>query len=298
VRESLRGYALGILSLAEKQGKGAQVVDEVRAFSRLLGSQEMLAEVISDPSIPARKRQAILKELLNGKVDTLVLHLLETFVGTENPRAVVETISGLAQILAGDGDLVLSGGFATSGRADGFSQALLESLEGSSDLERVEEDIFRFARIIESYPQVRRALSGVGSVARQRADLASSLVLGKCHLISLEIILFCCSIDRIRDIVEVFDSVALRAAGIRERKIAKVESAAELTKEQISQIAAALERAIGSKVEVRTSVDPSLIGGAVAVVGDTVFDGSVRNRIEQLRVRLGLPATVKSRERI
>jgi F-type H+-transporting ATPase subunit delta len=298
VRESLRGYALGILSLAEKEGKRDLVADEVRAFSRILASQEMLAEIISDPSIPARKRQAISKELLSDKVDTLVLHLLETFIGTENPRSVVETISGLAQILAGDDGMVLDGGFATSSRADGFSEALLESLEGSPELEQVEEEIFRFARIVEANPRIRRTLSGVGSQSEQRSGLASSLLSGKCHPICLEIILFCCSTDRIRDIVEVLDSIALRAAGIRDRKIAKVHSATELTQQQVEQIAAALEMAIGSKVEVRISIDPSLIGGAVAVVGDTVFDGSVRNRIEQLRVRLGLPATVKSRERI
>jgi len=297
VRESLRGYAQGVLYLASQSDKYLQVVDDLRAFNTILDSQEMLAEVISDPSIPARKRQAILGDLLASKVDVLAVQLLEAIVGTENPRAIVDSIGDLVRLISGDEVVSIDGGFATAGRIAGYAQALLESLQGNEALELVEEELFRFARIVESNMRIRRVLSGVGSVPDQRKSLVNSLLLGKCHSFTLQIAEFAASTDRLRDYVEVLDSVVARAAELRNRRIAMVQSAAELTQDQKDQITAALSRVVGTEVEMRTSVDPSLVGGVVAVIGDTVFDGSVRKRIEQLRVRLGLPATVKSRER-
>jgi F-type H+-transporting ATPase subunit delta len=297
VRESLRGYAQGVLYLASRAEKHDQVVDELREFNNLLASQEMLAEVISDPSVPAKKRQAILGDLLVSKVDPLVIRLLQAFVGTEEPRSVLDAIGELVRLTSGEEIPTLDGGFATVGRIAGYSQALLESIDETGGLEQVEGELFRFARIVESDLRLRRVLSGVGSDSRQRKLLVTALLSGKANEITLTIAEFAASTDRLRDFVEVLDSVVARAARLRHRKVAVVQSATELTEDQMDQISAALSRAVGSDVEMRTSVNPSLVGGVVAVVGDTVFDGSVRRRIEQLRVRLGLPATVKSRER-
>ncbi len=297
MRESLRGYAQGILYLASRAGRQDQVVDELREFNNLLVSQEMLAEVISDPSVPAKKRQAILGDLLVSKVDPLVIRLLQSFVGTEEPRSVLDAVGELIRLTSGEEIPTLDGGFATVGRIAGYSQALLESIDGTGGLEQVEGELFRFARIVEFDLRLRRVLSGVGSDSRQRKLLVTALLSGKADEITLKIAEFAASTDRLRDFVEVLDSVVARAAMLRHRKVAVVQSATELTAAQMDQISAALSRAVGSDVEMRTSVNPSLVGGVVAVVGDTVFDGSVRRRIEQLRVRLGLPATVKSRER-
>ena len=297
MRESLRGYAQGILYLASRAGRQDQVVDELREFNNLLVSQEMLAEVISDPSVPAKKRQAILGDLLVSKVDPLVIRLLQSFVGTEEPRSVLDAVGELVRLTSGEEISTLDGGFATVGRIAGYSQALLESIDGTGGLEQVEGELFRFARIVEFDLRLRRVLSGVGSDSRQRKLLVTALLSGKADEITLKIAEFAASTDRLRDFVEVLDSVVARAAMLRHRKVAVVQSATELTAAQMDQISAALSRAVGSDVEMRTSVNPSLVGGVVAVVGDTVFDGSVRRRIEQLRVRLGLPATVKSRER-
>lgn len=295
--ESLRGYALGILYLAGRSDRQNQVIEELKSFNTILDSQVMLADVVSDPSIPPRKRQAILGDLIAPKVDPLVVRLLQAIIGTENPSAIVDCVADLVRLTSGDTISTLDGGFATTGRISGYSQALLESIDGTGDLELVEGELFSFARIVESNLRIRRVLSGIGSESAQRKSLVTSLLTGKCHEITLRIAEFAASIDRLRDFVEVLDSVVGRAAELRHRKVAMVQSATELTQDQIDQISDALSRAVGAEVEMRTSVDPSLVGGVVAVVGDTVFDGSVRTRIEQLRVRLGLSATVKSRER-
>jgi F-type H+-transporting ATPase subunit delta len=65
--------------------------------------------------------------------------------------------------------------------------------------------------------------------------------------------------------------------------VAEVRSAVELTADQQHRLAAAIERATGKQVEVKVVVDPSVLGGAVTTVGDTVIDGSVRTRLDQLK---------------
>ena len=56
-----------------------------------------------------------------------------------------------------------------------------------------------------------------------------------------------------------------------------------LTDDQISRLATALGKATGKSVEVKVIIDPEVLGGVVARVGDTVIDGTVRHRLAQLK---------------
>ena len=74
-----------------------------------------------------------------------------------------------------------------------------------------------------------------------------------------------------------------RAAKARQREVAEVRSAVDLTDDQRQRLATALTSATGKDVEVKVVVDPTVMGGVVATIGDTVIDGSVRHRLDQLR---------------
>ena len=65
-----------------------------------------------------------------------------------------------------------------------------------------------------------------------------------------------------------------------------MRSAVALTADQKDRLSAALTNATGKQVNLKVVVDPSVLGGIVATVGDTVIDGSVRTRIDQLKSRL------------
>lgn len=67
------------------------------------------------------------------------------------------------------------------------------------------------------------------------------------------------------------------------RVVAEVTSARPLDAAQLSQITAALEKLSGKKVAVTKHEDPSLLGGVVAKLGDTVYDGSLRTQLHTLR---------------
>jgi F-type H+-transporting ATPase subunit delta len=85
------------------------------------------------------------------------------------------------------------------------------------------------------------------------------------------------------EILRSFEDVIRQRQGVSE---AEVTSAVELTAPQKKQLQATLERLTGRKIQAKYSLDPALLGGAVVRIGDTIYDGSVRNRLNQMRARL------------
>jgi F-type H+-transporting ATPase subunit delta len=85
------------------------------------------------------------------------------------------------------------------------------------------------------------------------------------------------------EILTTFDDVIRQRQGAAE---AEVTSAAELTAAQKTQLQQTLESLTGRKIQAKYSLDPALLGGAVVRIGDTIYDGSVRNRLNQMRARL------------
>ena len=66
-----------------------------------------------------------------------------------------------------------------------------------------------------------------------------------------------------------------------------MRSAVELTGEQRTRLAEAIKASSGLDVEIQAIVDPTVVGGVVTEIGDDVIDGSVRNRLQQMRAGLG-----------
>jgi F-type H+-transporting ATPase subunit delta len=88
---------------------------------------------------------------------------------------------------------------------------------------------------------------------------------------------------RSADLPAIADRLAERAAAERDRAIAEVRTATPLDEATVSRLEVALSRATGKQVEVKTVIDPTVLGGIVTRVGDTVIDGSVRQRFTELR---------------
>jgi F-type H+-transporting ATPase subunit delta len=87
----------------------------------------------------------------------------------------------------------------------------------------------------------------------------------------------------IPEIIAAFEQVLRQRQGIAE---AEISSAVELTAAQKKELAATLARLTGRKIEPKYSLDPALLGGAVVRIGDTIYDGSVRGRLNEMRARL------------
>lgn len=85
------------------------------------------------------------------------------------------------------------------------------------------------------------------------------------------------------EIIASFQQVLRQRQGVAE---AEISSAVELSAAQKAEFARTLARLTGKKIETKYSLDPALIGGAVVRIGDTIYDGSLRNRLNEMRARL------------
>jgi F-type H+-transporting ATPase subunit delta len=91
---------------------------------------------------------------------------------------------------------------------------------------------------------------------------------------------------QVRDLPAIVDSLVKRASSEKQQEVAEVRSAVALSDDQKTRLAAALTKVTGKPVNLKVVIDPSVLGGLVAVVGDEVIDDTVRTRLDQLKTRI------------
>jgi len=168
-------------------------------------------------------------------------------------------------------------------RSDAYAAALIQVAKAEGRLDTVEDELFRFARGLEANDQLNMTLSDMTIPLDRREAIVADLLESKASPITVALIQFVLAVGRGSDLVEIIDRLVEAAAEERLEVIGEVRAAIPLNDEQERRLAAALSRATGKRVSLRVVVDPSVIGGLVARVGDVVFDGTVRHRLEQLR---------------
>jgi F-type H+-transporting ATPase subunit delta len=168
-------------------------------------------------------------------------------------------------------------------RIEAYAHGLLEVAQAEGRLDDVEDELFRFARIVEGNDDLRMALANPGLSAERRAAIVDELLEGRAHTLTRAMASFVVGAGRGHDFPAIVSRFTELAAQSRERELAEVRSAVPLDDAQIERLAEVLSRATGKQVEVKVVVDPAVMGGLVATVGDTVIDGTVRHRLEKLK---------------
>jgi F-type H+-transporting ATPase subunit delta len=172
------------------------------------------------------------------------------------------------------------------GRIDGYARALFEVARAEGTLDEVEDELFRFARTYESSDTLRDALTDEMVPAAKRQAVVEDLLGGKATPTTVQLISMVVGSGRGRELPAIIDKLVQRASSSKNLEVAEVRSAVPLTDDQQDRLKAALTNATGKQVNLKVIVDPSVLGGIVATVGDTVIDGSVRTRVDQLKSRL------------
>ena len=175
---------------------------------------------------------------------------------------------------------------ASSDRIDGYADALFEIAKAEGDLDEVEDELFRFARSLEASDELRTALTDELVPVERRQAVVEDLLGGRASRTTTALISFVVGSGRGKDLPAIIAKLVERAAAEKEKAVAEVRSAVPLNKDQQHRLAAALANATGKQVELKVVVDPSVLGGLVATVGDVVIDGTVRTRLDQLKSRL------------
>ena len=169
---------------------------------------------------------------------------------------------------------------------EGYARALFEVARAEGTLDEVEDELFRFARSYESSDALRDALTDEHIPAEKRQAIVEDLLGGKTTTTTIQLVSMVVGSGRSRDIPAIVDSLVARASSAKQLDVAEVRTAVALTDDQQARLKAALENATGKSINLKTVVDPTVVGGVVATIGDTVIDDTVRTRIEQLKSRL------------
>ena len=171
-------------------------------------------------------------------------------------------------------------------RIEGYARALFEVARAEGNLDEVEDELFRFARNVESTDELRNALTDELIPVARRQSIVEDLLGGKASATTVQLISMVVGAGRGRDLPAIIDRLVQRASSAKSREVAQVRSAVPLTDDQQARLAAALTNATGKQVNLKVVIDPSVLGGLVATVGDTVIDGSVRTALDHLKSRL------------
>jgi F-type H+-transporting ATPase subunit delta len=168
-------------------------------------------------------------------------------------------------------------------RIDAYANAMFEVAKGEGTLDEVEDELFRFGRSLDASDALRTTLTDEHLPPAKRQAIVEDLLGGRASSTTTALLSFVVGAGRGRDLPAIIAKLVDRAASEKSLAVAEVRSAVALTADQQTRLAAALANATGKQVALKVVLDPSVLGGLVATVGDTVIDGSLRTRLDQLK---------------
>ena len=241
-----------------------RLADELFAVVHLLAAEGSLRRALSDPALEAEQKGRLVGALLGAQVSELSLGTLRAAVAARwsRPGDLVDALDSLAV------------------------QALFAITERAGALDDVEDELFRFGRVVDREPALRAALSNPALPAERKDALLDALLSARARDATRRLVREIVLYPRGRTIDRALEEYGRAAAARRDRLVARVRTAVPLTSEQADRLAAALRAAYGRAVHLNIELDPGVIGGISVRVGDEVIDGTVAHRLTEARRRL------------
>ena len=168
----------------------------------------------------------------------------------------------------------------------GYAQAILSIAEAEGELDATVDQLYAFGKALEREGRLREALIDPGLPVENKRALVADVLGERTNPNVVNAIGLLLEQHRARELPDVLDALADLASERRQHAVAEVRSAVPLDATQRQRVADALSRASGRTVDVKVVVDPSVIGGLVARIGDEIFDGSIRTRLDDAREHL------------
>jgi F-type H+-transporting ATPase subunit delta len=263
-REALATLRSEVESVISGFGSGDEfslLADELFGVAGLLESQPRLRRMLADPASPSASRATLIETLVSGKIGTGALALVK---------------AAAAQRWSSPWDLVDALEIAAN-------EALLASAQKAGVIEAVEDELFRLERILDVQGNLTTLLDEATVDVARRQGLLETVTAGKVQPITSALLRHAVGSGRRHSILLAIDDLVEAAAARRERSIARVISAVELSDSQQSALAQRLTSLYGRSIDVRLSVDPAIRGGLVVRVGDEIIDGSISSRQAEVR---------------
>jgi F-type H+-transporting ATPase subunit delta len=175
----------------------------------------------------------------------------------------------------------------TTDRTSHYAEAVVALATAEGALDTVEDELLTVARAVDGADVLRQRLTDTNLPVQQRLTFIESDVLRAAHPATRSALAMLIAAERVGELAGIAEEVARRAAADRDRELAEVTVAVPLDAASTRKLKASLERATGKQLELKVHVDSTVVGGVRAKIGDTVIDGSLARRLDDLRSRVG-----------
>lgn len=242
----------------------AKLAGELAAVTALLDREVSLRRVITDPAQSGEAKAELAGRLLGGQVGGETLDLVSGMVRSRwsQSRDLVDSLEALA------------------------ATADLTAAQRSGGLDDVEDELFRFGRIVTSSTELRAALTDRSATAAAKSQLLRSLLGGKANAVTERLVTRLVTHPRGRSLEAGLESLSKVAAERRGRMVATVTTAVPLSDVQKQRLGAVLAKLYGRPMHLNLDVDPTVLGGISVRVGDEVIDGTIADRIAEASRRM------------
>ncbi|WP_028926649.1 F0F1 ATP synthase subunit delta [Pseudonocardia acaciae] len=239
----------------------ATLGDELYAVMRLLLAEPTLRRHLADASVPAASRSRLADQVLGAQLGRPALDTVSDLVSGRWSRPVdlVEAVELLAR------------------------RATLGAAEKDGTLEDVEDELFRFGRILNREPRLATLLADPTAPDESRVRLLDEVLGDKVGPVTKALLAQTVRTPRGRHLDLASEELAELAAARRDRYVAHVGTPVALTPAQEQRLTESLTRLYGRPMSLQVELDPSLLGGLVVRVGGEVIDGSVSNKLRAAR---------------
>ncbi len=219
-----------------------------------------LRRAVSDPGTPEEARKNLVHGLLDGKVSDAAATLVAEgaamrWAGGRTFAAALERQAVRAELLQADAD---------------------------GQLDETEDELFRFARLVQSSPELRDALGDRSVDLTHRQTLVEQLLTGKVSD-STVVLARRAVAARERTFAHSIESYVTLAAQQKNRVVATVRVAKPLSDEQLERLRKALAAQVGREVTVQVIIDEQVLGGVRVELGNEVVEGTVAGRLADAR---------------
>jgi F-type H+-transporting ATPase subunit delta len=237
---------------------------DLEAVADLLSREPAIRRSLTDPGVPEPARFDLVSRLFATRISAEAFDVLRVAVAGRwaRPLDLQHALSELGV------------------------EALFAQAQRDGVLDDVEDELFRFGRILNRTPELALALSDPAAPVSAKQELLARLLDGKATAVTVRLVR-CAVAERYHgDLESRLDQLIVIAAARRNRLVAVVRTALPLAGDQIFRLRTAISRYFGRDVQLQVEVDPTVLGGVVVRVGDEVIDGSVLRRLTDARRRL------------
>lgn len=245
------------------EGDAESLGADLFAVADVVSREASLRRAMTDPSASSAAKSDLARTVLGGKVSEPTVEVTAVAAGARWSSAS-DFVHGLEQFGA---------------------LALVIAAEHAGQLSELEDELFRFGRVVTGSPALRDGLTNAQVPVEQRQALASALLEGKASESAVRLVNQAVA-SRGRSFETALADFQELVAERQQRLVALVRTVVDLNEQERARLAEVLGRQYGRNIHLNVVVDPTVLGGVKVELGDDVIDGTIAGRLDDARRRM------------